>query len=51
MLLASSHRDGANKTMLSVKKKRVDGFDLYVDTTGDFRREGLEINWVVAVRN
>lgn len=51
MLLVGSHRDGVNKTMLSVKKKRADGFDLYVDTTGDFHREGFEINWVAAVLN
>ena len=49
VLLASPHRDGVNKTTLSVKKKRADGFDLYVDTTGDFFREGFEINWMVAV--
>ena len=49
VLLITPHRDGVNKTMFSVKKKRSNGFDLYVDTTSNFYREGFEINWMIVI--
>lgn len=47
VLLITPHRNGVNKTMFSVKQKRSNGFDVYVDTTSTFVRESFEINWMV----